>query len=299
MEVRGQKTLVLEESHMAQWVKGVLEPYVDKLVICDPVRNSWIAKDDFNNDKTSAIKLARLQLDGYIKPIHHPDIEGAQLRRLFVHYYDLNQQLTRFKNKLKAVFRSQAISTTGKSIYNEDAHDAWLKQLRGQSHLQHTARQDFELIDKLESMKQETFEVMVRLAQRKKAFKLLDGIPGAGPVIATGYIALIETPHRFSRKNKLWKYACLGNRYHESDDVVYDKASSKSGNRILKWVVIEHFIHAVERPRTANRFKLQYEALLRQGLNPTAARRNVCRSLLSTVRALWKKEEAYRENAVS
>ena len=100
LKVTGQKTLVLEESHMAQWVKGVLEPYVDRLIVCDPQRNAWIAKDDFNDDKSSAIKLARLHHDGYIKEIHHPDAEGAKLRGLFVHYYDLNQQLTRFKNKL-------------------------------------------------------------------------------------------------------------------------------------------------------------------------------------------------------
>jgi len=109
---------------MAQWVKRTLAPYVDKLVICDPQRNAWIAKDAFNDDKSSALKLAKLQLDGYIKEIVHPEEEGAKLRSLFLHYYDRNQQLVRFKNKLKAVFRSEAIATSGKGIYEEDAHDA-------------------------------------------------------------------------------------------------------------------------------------------------------------------------------
>ena len=294
--VKGPKALVVEESHLAQWVKGVLEPYVDRLVICDPERNSWIAKDEFNDDKSSALKLAKLQLDGYLKEIRHPDQAGAKLRALFLHYYDLNQQLTRFKNKLKAVFRGQAIATGGKGIYEEEQHAKWLKELRGQAHLQHTARQRFELIDKLEAWKQETYDAMVKLAQKQQAFKWIDGIPGAGLVITTGYIAMIDTPHRFSRKNKLWRYACLGNRYHTSDEVVYDSRASKSGNRVLKWVVVEHFLHAVERCKESNRFKRQYEVLLKKGLDATAARRHVCRSLLSTVRALWMKGEAYRDN---
>jgi transposase len=293
--VSGPKVLVVEESHLAQWVKRTLQPYVDKLVICDPQRNAWIAKDEFADDKSSALKLAKLQLDGYIKEIRHPEEAGAKLRSLFLHYYDLNQQLTRFKNKLKAVFRSEAIATGGKGIYKEDAHGAWLKKLKGQGHLQHTARQRFELVDTLEKLKDETYAAMVKLAKKQKAFELIDGMPGAGPVIACGYIALIDTPHRFSKKNRLWKYACLANKYHQSDEAVYENAASSSGNRVLKWVVVEHFMHAVEQSRTENRFKRQYEGMLKKGTDKTAARRQVCRALLSAVRAMWIKEEAYRD----
>ena len=293
--VRGPKVLVVEESHMAAWVKRTLAPYVDKLVICDPQRNAWIAKDEFNDDKSSALKLAKLQLDGYIKEIVHPEEEGAKLRSLFLHYYDLNQQLTRFKNKLKAVFRSEAIATGGKKIYAEEGRKHWLGLLQGQTHLQHTAGQRFELIDKLEELKAETYTEMARLAKQHKAFELIDGVPGAGPVIACGYIALIDTPHRFSRKNKLWKYACLGNKYHDSDGEVYINGASKSGNRVLKWVVVEHFMHAVEQSKTDNKFKRQYEAMQKKGTDQTAAKRHVCRALLSTVRAIWIKEEEYRD----
>jgi len=294
--VSGPKVLVVEESHMAAWVKRTLEPYVDKLVVCDPQRNSWIAKDEFNDDKSSAIKLAKLQLDGYIKEIVHPEEEGAKLRSMFLHYYDLNQQLTRFKNKLKAVFRSEAIATGGKRIYAEDGREKWLNLLKEQTHLQHTAGQRFEIIDILEELKEKTYKTMVQLAQQHKSFELIDGIPGAGPVIACGYIAMIDTPHRFSRKNKLWKYACLGNKYHDSDGEVYSSGASKSGNRVLKWIVIEHFLHAVERSKADNKFKRQYEAMQKKGTDKRAAKRHVCRALLSTVRAMWIKEEAYRDN---
>jgi len=293
--VNGPKVLVVEESHMAAWVKRTLSPYVDKLVVCDPQRNAWIAKDEFNNDKSSAIKLAKLQLDGYIKEIIHPEEEGAKLRSLFLHYYDLNQQLTRFKNKLKAVFRSEAIATGGKKIYEEDGREKWLELLKEQSHLQHTAGQRFEIIDTLEELKEKTYKAMVQLAKKHKAFKLIDGMPGAGPVIACGYIAMIDTPHRFSRKNKLWKYACLGNKYHDSDGEVYLSGASKSGNRVLKWVVVEHFMHAVERSKSDNKFKRQYQAMQKKGTDKRAAKRHVCRGLLSTVRAMWTKEEEYRD----
>ena len=294
-EVVGPKTLIVEESHLAQWVKRTLSPYVDKLIVCDPQRNAWIAKDEFNDDESSAHKLALLHQGGFLKEIVHPDNEGAQLRALFLHYYDLNQQLTRFKNKLKAAFRQEAISTSGAGIYKEDEHGKWLKELRGQKHLHHAARQRFEIIDLLSELKKQTFEAMVKGAKKKKIFSLLQTMPGAGPVIATGYVAVIDTPHRFSRKNKLWKYAALGNVRHTSDDEVYADRASTSGNRVLKWVVIEHFQHAVVTSKAGNRFKGQYDELRTKGLDHTAARRMVCRALLSTVRAMWMKEEKYRD----
>lgn len=297
--VVGPKTLVVEESHLAQWVKRTLSPYVDRVVICDPTRNAWIAKDEFNDDSSSAHKLARLHQGGFLKEIVHPGDEGAQLRGLFLHYYDVGQQLTRFKNKLKATFRQEAISTSGGGIYDEEEHDKWLKLLSGQQHLQHAAKQRFALVDHLTELKQQTFEAMVKAARKRKAFTLLQTIPGAGPVIATGYLALIDTPFRFSKKNKLWRYANLANKRHTSDEEVYADKASKNGNRVLKWVVMEHYQHAVENSKADNRFKRQYDALRRKGLDQTPARRVICRALLSTVRAMWMKEEAYRDTPLN
>lgn len=298
--VTGPKVLIVEESHLAQWVKRTLDPYVDRLIVCDPSRNAWIAKDQFNDDASSAHKLALLHRGGFLKEIRHSNDRGAvTLRGLFQHYYSLNQQLTRFKNKLKAAFRQEAIRTAGRGIYEPEEHANWLKQLRGRKHLHHSAKQSFELIDLLEKLKQQTYVEMTQVACKQKAYVLLQTMPGVGPVLATGYLALIETPHRFSRKNKLWSYAGLSNVRHTSDEVVYEEHASHEGNRVLKWVVIEHFLHAVERTKQPNRFKSQYEELRRKGLNRTAARRQVCRALLSTVRAMWRKEEAYRANPLT
>jgi hypothetical protein len=297
--VPGPKTLIVEECHLAQWVKRTLEPYVDRLIVCDPQRNSWIAKDEFNDDKSSARKLAHLHQGGYLKEIRHPSDAGAGLRSLFLHYYDLTHQLIRFKNKLKAVFRQEAMATAGKEIYAEEGHERRLRRLKGQAHLRHEARQLFGLVDQLEACKQESYDTMVKRAKRIPAFPLLDGMPGAGGVIVTGYVALLETPHRFSRRNRVRRYAGFGNRYQRSDEVVYDKHSSHSGNRPLKWVVEEHFQGAVPRCKQSNRFQRQYHALPQRGLDSTAAHRHVCRALTSTAWAIWRKEEPYRDDLLS
>ena len=99
--------------------------------------------------------------------------------------------------------------------------------------------------------------------------------------------------------NKLWRYAGLGFRWHESGGRVYQTGWSRSGNRVLKWIVREHFYHAVDRAHKPNRFVRQHRALRARGLCETDARRLVCRSLLSTVRALWMKGESYRDRPMT
>jgi len=297
--VPGPKELVVEESAVAQWVKDTLEPYVDRLVVCDPRRNKWIAKADYNDDRTSAIKLAQLLRGGYIKEVCHLDGRQAQLRRAFCHYGDLNEQVVRFKNKLKATYRQAGIAVAGESIYAEARHEEWLERLKDLPALHRQAGQFFVLIDTLEAMKEDCHKTMVRQARKDKGYALLLTIPGIGPVIACGYVALIGTPHRFSRKNKLWRYAGMGNALHLSDEVVYRDRPSKSGNRLLKWVLTQHFMGAVERAQKENVFTRRYERLLQKGLAKNVARRQVCRSLLSVMRAVWMKGEAYRETPLS
>jgi transposase len=293
--VTGPKQLTVEECHLAQWVKNVLEPYVDKLIVCDPTQNHWIAKGEFVDDAVSAVKLARLLRGGYLKEIRHPREPASEFRRLFLHYYDLNQQLVTFKNKLKAVYRQAAVSTKVKGFYTEPVQRRLQNALKDAVYLRHEAIQLCAMTGLVEDLKQQTFDKMVKHAKRNGNFKRLDGIPGAGPVISAGYLALVETPYRFSRRNKLWSYAGFANARQESDGVVYRHRASRGGNRALKWVVIEHFNAAVVLSKKPNRFKKQYEALIARGLDKTSSRRQVCRSILSVVRALWMKEEDYRE----
>jgi len=214
---------------------------------------------------------------------------------LFLHYFDGNQQVVRFKNKLKAKFRQVAIREEGDGMYNPDRRQDWLKQLDDHPQLQFQAEHMFKTLEHLETIKDETCVRMVKIAKKNPAYRRLLTIPGIGPVLATGYIAILDTPERFSRKNKLWRYGCLGNCYHKSDDVVYKDRPSATGNRVLKWIVKQHYQGAMK-CKKSNQFQRKYQAAVKRGLDPKIARRHVRRSLLSTVRAVWMKKETYRDH---
>lgn len=154
-------------------------------------------------------------------------------------------------------------------------------------------------VDLLEEMKS---CVRNRMTQRARnaagsSYRILRGIPGVGPVVATGYMAMIVTPERFSRKNKLWSYAGFGNTRHESGETVSTEGTSSGGNKVLKWVVTQHYraaIHASWQDRRC-RFARKFAKLKQKGLDRQAARRSICRTLLSVVRGVWRKGQPYRE----
>ena len=294
-KVSGQKWVVVEECHLAQWVQDILKPYATKLTVCDPKHNRWIAEDDFTDDRRSAMKLAELGRLGSLREVYHPEGAMVELRSHFLRYHDFGRQVVRFKNKLKGVYRQVGLRPTGTKVYTSSVHEEWLKKLASYPHLAVRAKDLFGVVELLSRLKEKTQTTMVELARKVEGFELVSGLPGVGDVIATGYVALIVTPHRFSRKNKLWRYAGFANQRSVSDNVVYKKRPSKSGNRVLKWVVLQHFQSVVHRSRRPNRFKRQYEALLARGVSKKSARRTVCRSLLSVVRAVWSTGEAYQD----
>ncbi len=291
--LRGPNILAVEECHLAQWVKHTLEPYVDHLVVCNPKHNKWIAADTYADDRTSARKIADLLRGGYVKPVKHRDEAGAELRTVFLHYDKLTRDLARARIRLKAVFREIAVQVKSAELYRPGERETWLDKLNAYPGRLLRAQQFFQIIDLLEQSKAEAWRHLLRRLKNQTAYKQLQALPGVGPIIAAGYIALIDTPHRFGRKNKLWAYACLGNRHHSSDGKIYENRSAHNGCRPLKHLVMQQFNAAVSRTKKDNRFKQQHQAILRRGVGRKAARRHVCRAMLSTLRAMWINREDY------
>lgn len=184
-------------------------------------------------------------------------------------------------------------------MYDPEKRAAWRERLTPYPDLLLRAEDWWLSVDAFETMKADTLKAMRKQVRKTAAFKFLQTFPGVGPVIALGYLAMIVTPHRFSKKNKLWRYAGFGNVLHRSDGVVYKSRPSRSGNRVLKWVVKQHLAAVIDRARKENRFQRQYHQLRSRGLTNSEARRHVGRALLSAIRAAWMKGESYRETPMT
>ena len=104
--------------------------------------------------------------------------------------------------------------------------------------------------------------------------------------------AIIETPHRFANKKKLWMYAGIGLLERSSEETVYSRKLTKEYNRPLKNVIKK----AAEAAILAkdNQFRRQYLRLtIEKGIASHRAKLTVARSMLAALYGMWKKGEEY------
>ncbi len=101
---------------------------------------------------------------------------------------------------------------------------------------------------------------------------------------------------RIPNKRKLWRYAGLSLRQHESNDKGVQGAS-KSGNRLLKHVVMSAAITVVSRGERNALLKL-WERDIRQNVNPKRARRNLARRIVVIAQHLLRSREEYNDERI-
>lgn len=283
------KTIVFEESSLSSWLKRSLSPYVNKVVVADPKENAWICKADVKNDETDANKLVRLYNADLIKEVYHTeDDDRIFFKELVLHHHDITRQITRFKNKIKAEYRQKLIKCKGSSVYNPKKRNEWLDKLPHPIAAFQVNNYCY-ILEKLEKTKASIRRRLLKLNKKYPEIKNFQSIPGVGFITACTVFAIIDTPHRFSKKSKLWTYAHLGKGEYRSANTSRDK-SAKNGNRLLKWVLMEAVGGAL---KTTNDFSMKYHNLLARNVSPSMAKRIVARSILTTIWSMWKSGQSY------
>jgi len=283
------KSVVFEESTLAAWAYRVLQPCAEKVVVADPLHNHWIAGDEKSNDITAARKLAQLLRAGLIHPVHH-STQQQLFKELVLSYHDTSGEVVRFKNKLKAKFRQHGVHCTGYSVYGS-GRDEWLGRLPAGG-----ARQQvqmlWESIDHFSGQKQRLRQQISRRAQNLPVIAAFQHVPGIGLIRAATFFAIIDTPHRFANKRKVWPYCGLGVAGRQFDQMIGPKHLTRSGNRRLKDLAKGAAISAIGMGE--NQYARQYRRLLTEGIKAENARLTVARAIVSTLYAMWRDGTAYQ-----
>src|SRR5580700_30767 len=106
--LRGTVSVTFEEGTWSVWLYDLLNPHVDKLVVCNPRKNALL-KDGNKSDRIDARKLAELLRGNQLKPVYHGETGVRILRELARSYLSIVKDLSRVMNRLKALYRSWAI----------------------------------------------------------------------------------------------------------------------------------------------------------------------------------------------
>jgi hypothetical protein len=123
------RQVIIEEGPLAAWLLEICTQNKEQLVISDPKRNHWIGSSGKKTDPIDAEKLAQLARGGYIKEIHHPVGQRRHFRELVQAYHDTNKSIVRVKNKIKAKFLQNGISSSGQTVYLLKYRAEWRQKL--------------------------------------------------------------------------------------------------------------------------------------------------------------------------
>src|ERR1044072_721115 len=124
----GQVRLTFEEGTQAQWLYDLTRPLVADVLVCNPRLNHSGSRAN-KNDRLDALKLAKDLRAGLLKGVYHGSPQTAPLKQLAHNYETLTEDTTRCMNRLKAVYRSQAVKCSGRDVYYNRNRAAWLEKL--------------------------------------------------------------------------------------------------------------------------------------------------------------------------
>ncbi len=288
----GELHLALEEGEMAQWIAGILRREVTRLVVCDPKRNHWIARDPGKSDRVDAHKLAMLLKGEFVREVYHPeDQDRAEFKRVVQHYHDMTENQADLKRQIKSKFRKYGIIPRGTRIFNSKSREASLSMLPSE-HSRQMVRQLFELLDSAVKAQKQAFKLMSPMGRSFPEVARFQEVPGIGPVWSCTFSAYIQTPQRFRNRRKLWKFCRLGvtNRQSNGEPLGYQRLD-RNGVGMLKQLSYQAFCSTM---KGENEFRTHYLQSLERTKDRTNARLSTQRKILAVLYGMWKRNEPYR-----
>lgn len=192
--------------------------------------------------------------------------------------------------RLKALLREYVALTKMKSKCRNMMHV--------QQKYQETTEEEFNSVfpELCASLEENLKQMKKRLIQTQSTDqKLLQSIPGIGPVCSAALIAYIGNVHRFSSPQKLVAYIGLDCRVHESGTSVHGKGFlTKRGNPVLRSLL---FNAAYVARRYNPDLKAFFEKKMNEGKHYFVATCAVERKLVHVIYAVWKRGTPFEKRS--
>lgn len=291
--------VVFEEGPLADWLWRHLRELADDVVVSDPRRNRLIAEDGDKDDRIDVQKLAELYRGNYIRRVHHSD---AQDRAFFKHLVSIYRrrvwESVRLGNQGLYELRRHGIVVRTAALNEPSSRREVLSQLPEHAALRRAVRLVLAEYDLARDHAARVRREMIRLARQYEPIGRFIEVPGIGWVRAMTFYAYIDTPWRFQKKSKLWKYMGIGLERSTSGSgpVRLHVVSAWRASRPLKNMILMAAKSAIRQGN--NPFAARYERLRYEGVTPRNATRSVARSQASTLWGMWKNGSVYRPQDV-
>jgi len=303
--VAGHRHLIFEEGTHSAWLYETLARHVQEIVVTGVTRSGGP-----KSDRVDAYALAeKLRIGAVDKPVFKAPGEFTSLRELARVHAMLVRDVVRVQARIKFVYRSRAIATTGSVVYSPAHRQQWQDKLPEASRAVTTKL--YAHYDYLLDLKKQSEQELVGESHKHPIARILETAPGIGPIRAARRLPVVVTPYRFRTRRQFWSYCGLGIVMRSSSDwvrnqtgqwqravVAQTRGLSKKHNAPLEAIFKGAATTVIQRGKPEPLYA-DYERLLEAGTKPNLAKLTVARKIAAIVLRMWKQQEVYRETVMN
>jgi transposase len=258
--------VALESTTNCWAVVEILDAYVERIVVSNPMATKAIAESKVKTDKVDSHVLAQLLRCDFLPEVWRPDPQTRLRRQLSGRRASLVGQRTQLRNRVHSVLAMRLIVPPA-GLFTAQGR-RWLDGLTTEQidadGLAMIAS-DLRLLDALQIEIDRFDKRLAELAWNDERVQLLMTMPGVSVVVAQALVAAFGDVTRFASADKAAAYLGLVPRTKQSAKTVYHGPITKRGNSNARWMLVQaaqhfhrqegplgHFFRRLKRRKTHN-----------------------------------------------
>ena len=253
--------VVLEATGNAMAVVRVLNPYVARVIMANPLQVKAIAHAHVKTDKIDAGVLASLHAAGFLPEVWLPDAATERRRRLVARRNQIVRHRTRVKNETHAILAAHLVPPCPHAELFNGPGRAWLARQALPDDERAAITRHLRELDRLgEDLAVLDREIAEATVDDPTVRRLLT-IAGMNVTVAAGLVAAIGDIRRFPSPQKLVSYFGLNPRVRQSGlGLAQHGRISKIGRSHARALLVEAAWAAAKAPGPLHAFFVRIRA---------------------------------------
>lgn len=278
--------VAFEASTNYEYFHDVLDSLSYEVYLSHPLKTRLIAESKVKTDKIDARALADLLRGNLLPTSYVPPREIRKLRHLVRRRIFLGRHRTKLKNQIHAELHRRNLKYSGPDVFTK----AGIEWLQG---LCIPAIDSYLVIYDAVVKELKALELEIKTAgMRYEEVRLLTTIAGIGVYSALLIFSEIGDITRFGSEEKIFSYAGLIPRIHQSGENSYYGRITKEGSKHLRWILVEAIWIHIQYAPDSNITRYYYRLKKKKPGNIAAMA--AARKLLQVMYHMLKNKDEYR-----
>ena len=243
MEASGNSFEVASRFHAMGYICLVLESH----------QAAKIKENFCNDDRHSAVKLARVYLSGLAKLVWKPDEQTRQMREVFFTHRAAVKDCTRLRNRIRTFLNEHCVRLPkGTALTQRKGLDKALSLYNWSSLQIELITSSFEQLWQSESRRKRMEELMIKELLERPEWARLWRLMGVRHIVAFALMAMIGDIGRFPTAKKLVGYLGLSPSKVQSGNNAkgYERGMGKTGRGDVRALLIQSAQNALNQRKS-------------------------------------------------